>query len=434
LIRLLLAACVAALAVPAAASARPAPVTWCGNDEVADNRIPDLELSSAAQVRFVYAIPSDGADSFAAYASGIATDAAWIDEWWRAQDPTRTPRFDRYPFPGCTSPAGSVDIGFVRLPHDAAFYRSPDAFRLLNGDLGSTLSTTQKTILYYDGAVSEPNLCGQSPSNETLGGRFAVSYVYLQSDCGLTPPGTGTSAEVAAHELIHNLGALPIGAPHPCPGDLGHPCDSETDILYPYVGDASTLDDVTLDYGRDDYYGHSGSWWDTQDSDWLTHLPQVPLTVTVEGSGTARARTDTRTLPCDTGCADLALDNDLKVTVGAVPSAGWRFGSWSGACSEASLSCALTMTAPATVHVTFLRNAVRVTVRVSGRGRVTSAPRGIACTGVCGHSFAPGAAVRLTAVASPGFRFAGWSGACTGRRPCKLTADGGTVRARFVRR
>jgi hypothetical protein len=138
-------------------------------------------------------------------------------------------------------------------------------------------------------------------------------------------------------------------------------------------------------------------------------------------------------LPCDTGCADLALDNDLKVTVGAVPKAGWHFGSWSGACNEASLSCALTMTAPATVHVTFLRNPVRVTVRVSGRGRVTSTPRGIACTGACTHSFAPGAAVRLTGVASSGFRFAGWSGACTGRGACKLTADGGTVRARFVR-
>jgi hypothetical protein len=432
--RLLLAVCVAALAVPAAASARPTPVTWCGNDEVADNRVPDLEVSSAAQVRFVYAIPSDGADSFATYASGIATDAAWIDEWWQAQDPSRTPRFDRYPFPGCTSRAGSVDIGFVRLPHDTAYYRSPDIFRLLNTDLASTLSTTQKTILYYDGTVSDHNLCGQSPSNETLGGRFAVSYVYLQSDCGLTPPGTGTSAEVAAHELLHNLGALPIGAPHPCPGDLGHPCDSETDILYPYVGEASTLDEVTLDYGRDDYYGHSGSWWDTQDSEWLTHLPQVALTVATEGSGTVHARTDTQTLPCNTGCANLALDSDLKVTVIAIPSAGWRVAGWSGACSDVSLSCALTMTAPETVHVTFLRNPVLVAVRVSGRGRVTSAPRGIACTGACSHSFAPGAAVRLTASASRGFRFTGWSGACSGRGTCRLTADGGTVRARFVRR
>ena len=73
---LLLAACTAALAVPAVASARPAPVTWCGTDVVTDTRVPELELASAEQMRFVYAIPSDGVDGFGTNASGIATDAA----------------------------------------------------------------------------------------------------------------------------------------------------------------------------------------------------------------------------------------------------------------------------------------------------------------------------------------------------------------------
>jgi hypothetical protein len=432
--RLLLAACAAALAVPAAVSARPAPVTWCGNDEVADNRVPEFEVSSADQVRFVYAIPSDGADNFGAYASGIATDAAWIDAWWRTQDPSRTPRFDLYPFPGCTSRAGSIDIGFVRLPHDTAYYRSPGMFQRLNTDVGGILPDSEKTILYYDGAVSESRVCGQSPSNQSLGNRFGVSYIYLQSACGLTPPGAGTSAEVAAHELIHNLGALPAGAANPCLGDYGHPCDSPTDILYPFLKPASTLDDVVLDYSRDDYYGHSGTWWDVQDSVWLTHLPQFPLTVTVDGSGTVVARTDTTTFPCDTGCADLALDGDLKVTVSAVPADGWRVGGWSGACTAPALTCAVTMTAPASVHVTFVRDPVLVSLRVAGRGRVTSAPRGIACTGACSHSFKPGTVVRLTAAPLRGFRFMGWSGACTGRGRCELPADGGTVRARFAPR
>ena len=61
---------------------------------------------------------------------------------------------------------------------------------------------------------------------------------------------------------------------------------------------------MTLDVNHDDYYAHSGSWWDVQDSTWLTHLPQFPLTVTVAGSGTVVA-TDTNALPCDTGCANL---------------------------------------------------------------------------------------------------------------------------------
>lgn len=45
----LLAACLAALAAPGIAAARPAPITWCGADEVAANRVPDLELTSADQ-------------------------------------------------------------------------------------------------------------------------------------------------------------------------------------------------------------------------------------------------------------------------------------------------------------------------------------------------------------------------------------------------
>ena len=119
-----------ALAFPAAAAAAPAPVTWCGNDEVAADRVPDLDQASADQVRFVYVIPSDGVDRFAAVASGIATDAAWIDGWWRAQDPTRTPRFDRYPFADCTTTFGALDIGFVRLPKPASAYVVPNGTAL----------------------------------------------------------------------------------------------------------------------------------------------------------------------------------------------------------------------------------------------------------------------------------------------------------------
>jgi hypothetical protein len=430
---LLLAACVSALGLPAVASARPAPVTWCGTDEVAADRVPELEVSSTAQVRFVYAFPADGADNFAATASGMAFDAAWIDEWWQRQDATRSPRFDRYPFPGCTSRFGGLDIGVVRLPNGTAYYRTTDNFRRLNGDLADAFPQTEKTVVYYDGPVADTNVCGESPSNESFGGRFGIAYVFLQSACGATPVGGGASAQIAAHELIHDLGALPDGAPHPCPNDEGHPCDSPTDILYPYLGEAATLDGVTLDVGRDDYYGHTGSWWDVQDSSWLAHLPQYPLSLAVAGSGTLVVRTDTGPLDCERGCSGLTIDSDAEITAVAVPSSGWRVGGWSGACTELALSCTLTMSGPMSATVTFVRAPVRVVVRVTGKGRVTSTPRGISCPGSCSRSFPGGTSVRLTASATKGWRFAGWSGACTGRSRCALTSDG-TVRARFVRR
>jgi Divergent InlB B-repeat domain len=432
--RLALAVCVAALAGPGLAAARPAPVTWCGTDATAGNRAPDLEVSSSAQVRFVYAIPSDGADNFAAAASGIATDAAWIDEWWRAQDPIRTPRFDRYPFPGCTSRFGQLDIGFVRLPHPDAYFRSPDIFQLLNSDLRNSFPDRQKTILYYDGDVSETQVCGQSGTNANAGGVFAISFVYLRSGCGLAPPGSGTSAEVAAHELIHNLGALPPGAPHACPDDAGHPCDSATDILYPYVGEASTLDVVALDYNRDDYYGHSGSWWDLQDSSWLMHLPQRSVTLQIEGSGSLLVHLDSAVIPCEAGCSGLQVD-DGSLTVAGLPSSGWRVAGWSGGCTTTGPTCDLAAPGDVNATVTFARiPPVRVRVVVGGKGRVTSTPIGIACTKACAHSFAAGTRVRLTASPARGWRFAGWSGGCSGRSLCTVPELGGSIQARFVHR
>ena len=56
-------------------------------------------------------------------------------------------------------------------------------------------------------------------------------------------------------ELLHALGALPAGAPHPCSAsDDGHPCDSEQDILYPYASGAALssliLDNTKTGWGR----------------------------------------------------------------------------------------------------------------------------------------------------------------------------------------
>src|SRR4051812_20584477 len=46
----------------------------------------------------------------------------------------------------------------------------------------------------------------------------------------------------------------------------------------------------------------------------------------------------------------------------------------------------------------------------SGTGTVTSAPAGISCGATCTHDFDNGTVVTLTANASPGSSFTGWSG------------------------
>ena len=425
-----------ALAVPAIAAAQPAPVAWCGADEAAANRVPDLEVSAAEQVRFLYAVPQDGEDRFLSFASGIATDAAWIEEWWTAQDPTRTPRFDRYPFANCTTRFGQLDIGFARLAAPGLNYAGPDDPSLgLDLELGGAFGVSQKTIVYYDGPIRDDRLCGETDFlANTRGGRQGIVYVYLQSGCELGPHGTGGTAEVAAHELLHNLGAVTSDAPHECKDEnRSHACDSTDDILDPFIRPGSNLDKVFLDVGRDDYYAHSGPWWDIQDSAWLSHLPQQPFSLAVTGSGTVVARAGGGVqLPCDSGCTGIPLDDGTTVSVIAEPAPGWKLASWGGGCGDPRAECTLTVSGETAATAAFVRAPLRVTAAVTGKGTVKSAPAGIACPGACKATFS-GLRVRLTAKPAPGWRFTGWSGACTGKAACSLSRAG-TVRAKFARR
>ena len=58
----------------------------------------------------------------------------------------------------------------------------------------------------------------------------------------------------------------------------------------------------------------------------------------------------------------------------------------------------------------------------NGSGMVTSNPAGIDCGTSCTGRFAAGTAVSLSAVASSGSVFSGWSGPCTGSASCEVTA------------
>ena len=433
--RLVLLVTLLALAAPAVAHAQPAPVTWCGTDEVTQNRVPQIDVTAAQQVRFVYAVPSDAPDNFQATASGIATDAAWIDSWWQTQDPTRAPRFDRYPFPGCTSPFGQLDIGFVRLPNPAIYYLISQTPSLrLDRDFQQLFPDAEKTIVYFDSPIRDKQVCGETDYlSNTEGGAQGIVYVYPQSGCNVGAVGTGGTAEVAAHELLHNLGAVPDGAPHECPTSSSHVCDSTTDIMYPYITDGSTLDSVVLDVGNDDYYAHSGTWWDVQDSSWLMHLPQFPFTLAVSGRGTlvTRANGGARISACNLGC-DVPFDNGTRVSVIALPTAGYAFAGWSGGCSGTAPSCTFSIGAATDATAAFVKAALRVTVAVSGKGRVTSTPAGIACAGTCTKVFAA-TSVKLAAKPAAGWKLSGWGGACTGKGTCVVTKPA-TARASFVRR
>ena len=229
--------------------------TWCGTTTTQD-RPPAL---TGRSIRVIYAYPSDGGDRSAELASQFSADVDAIDAWWLAQDPAREPRFDRVAF----SCGLQADILSLRLSDTAATLQSS----AVRGDrieaqasAATGRSPYEKLLVYYDGPVDDADLCGEGAG--TPGGD-GIAMVYLGA-CTDIP-----SANIAAHELLHSFGALPDGAPHACPDTRGHPCDSETDVLYPFAMPGTTLASLVLDVGRDDYYGHAGGWPDLQDSPWL---------------------------------------------------------------------------------------------------------------------------------------------------------------------
>jgi hypothetical protein len=161
------------------------------------------------------------------------------------------------------------------------------------------------------------------------------------------------------------------------------------------------------------------------------------LTVTRKGAGAGLVTSAPAGIDCGSTCA-ASFTTGTQVTLTATPAPGSVFAGWSGACSGTSPICTTTVSQARTVGARF--NPVRsyrltVTRRGPGAGTVASSPSGIACGTTCLATFASGTVVTLTASASPGSTFAGWTGACSGSAlTCTVTmSQARTVSARFTR-
>ena len=253
-------AALAALGAAAPAHAST-PMPWCGTDSSTVDRLPDATLGYAIHVAYVRS-PGEP-DRFAEFAPRIVGDVAAIEAWWRSQDAARAPRFDLFPV-ACTTAFGALDITNVELPQPISGIGLPfnEIRLLLASDLG--LNESEKAYLvYYDGPTGQSGLervCGQGAAPGSLG-QPGVAVIYLDS-CGATR-NDSLRPVVGVHELVHVLGAVNAAAPHVC--DSGHVCDQKTDLMTASLT-GEELEAHVLDSGRDDYYGHSGSWPDVQDS------------------------------------------------------------------------------------------------------------------------------------------------------------------------
>ncbi|MDQ5821771.1 MAG: hypothetical protein M3540_10045, partial [Actinomycetota bacterium] len=365
------------------------PVRWCGGGaRMTGDRIPDAV--TARQIHVIYAVAADGQDRFDSVAAGITTDLLAIDEWWRREDPTRTPRFDLFAYPACESRLGLLDLSFLRLPQPATFYRADGGFgSMIDGvRAAGFVDEHKKYMVFYDGDAGS-GVCGLANFGLPRdGGAASTLVVWLRSYC---PDDLGAGrfqASVVAHELLHLLGALawPFpspGPPNACP-DQAHTCDSPVDLLYGRSTDLP-LEFRMLDPGHDDYYAHSSSWWDVRDSDWLAHLdaPQFPLRVSIDGpTEVGMVRTNLPGIICPPACEG-EFEAPTRVELRAQEWVQNRFfDHWDGACKGAA-PCAVTLDAARAVTVHYAAPTKSLTVGVKGRGRVASVPAGIACPGVC---------------------------------------------------
>jgi hypothetical protein len=402
-----------AIRTPAAAAA-----TWCGTATGVD-LTPNVVAGNP--VHWIYAIPSDGTDRLSTFASVMQTDAEAIDAWWRREDPTRVPRNDLTQL----SCGVQLDLTSLRFPLSGSQLASDAGFGAIFNALvaGAFRSPFTKYVVYFDGPVSDDRICGRGGSDSS---GIGLAVVYVQACAGVS------TAAVAAHELLHTYGAVPNGAPHNCPEpDDGHTCDAPSDLMYPFI-DGSLLESKTLDPGRDDYYGHSGTITDTQDTPWLVQLDrQVPLQVNVAGPGAVAA--DVPGLSCAQSCST-TWNGDTRLNLTPVPTGATKLVRWSGACSGAS-ACNVGVTPGATVSALFAPLVYRLTVAVQGRGSVRASRAGITCRPRCSASFPSYVPVQLTATPAKGWKLRSWAGACRGKkRTCTVPMSAATsARAVFVR-
>jgi hypothetical protein len=410
---------VSAGALPSVRAPAAAAATWCGTA----TRL-DLTPNAVAgfPVHWIYAIPSDAPDRLAAVASAMQTDAEAIDAWWRREDPTRVLRNDLTQL----SCGLQIDLTTVRMQLASNQLATQEGrFSSIFNELFAAdfRSSFTKYLVYFDGAVSNNDICGQGGSDSS---GFGLAVVYVQA-C----PGVSTAA-IAAHELLHTFGSVPRGAPHDCPEpNDAHTCDNTSDLMHPFI-DEGPLETKLLDPGRDDYYGHGAGFSDSQDSPWLVQLDrQVPLAVSIAGSGSVAS--DVPGLQCGQSCTT-TWNNSTRLSLSAVPQSGSKLVRWSGACRGAG-SCNVTVAQGATVSALFAPLVYRLRVGVSGRGTVRSSRAGITCRPRCSAAFPSHVPLRLAATPAKGWRFRSWSGACRGRnRSCTvpMTAPA-SARAIFVR-
>ncbi len=158
------------------------------------------------------------------------------------------------------------------------------------------------------------------------------------------------------------------------------------------------------------------------------------LTVNVTGAGSVHSHPSG--IDCPARSCSATFSSGQTVTLTTSTDGGSHLITWTGDCSGTG-QCPLTMDAAHEVGADFSGPStptLSIKTTGSGSGTVKSTAEKIDCGSTCSASYASGSPVSLSASASPGSTFAGWSGGgCSGAATtCTLTIKSdATVTAQF---
>ena len=156
-------------------------------------------------VHAVYACPPTCADRSPQVAQQLLDDAEQIDAWWRREDPTGRLRFDLFPSRAARSSTSRWCASRRALdraaPVEGRFERSCARCRP-PARPRATRSTSSTTTARPTRSPSGFQVCGQGGSSRTApASRWSTS----------APARACRRAPTAAHEILHGLGAVPVG-------------------------------------------------------------------------------------------------------------------------------------------------------------------------------------------------------------------------------
>lgn len=251
------------LAIPSNAAAT-LPVTWCGSPSADAASDAVFEHSNAPKFKVIYAYATDQGNRVMTYADRLQSIVSDVDGLFvQATGGASTVRFDL----GTSCGPDFLDIGVVPLTNASSVYPGD---RAVWDELRTTLPGRfpgHKNFLVFFEVAGErlPTGLSSSDTNADIPGWASVHNQHGRVSV-VSMPATEIADSptrtfhVAAHEILHALGAVQSTAPHFTAG--GHCNDSVDDLLcIPREGDATTIDG-----GGDDYFNPApapGSYLDT---------------------------------------------------------------------------------------------------------------------------------------------------------------------------